>query len=275
MNKPAFIFDDVRVRPDRQSEIHHHPQWELAYIICGKGVRTIGDRTDRFCEGEIILIPPDIPHVWHFAPGSADSEGDIANICVFFETALIEGLSALLPEISQPLMRLKSRTDAVCYSGEAYRKILSLLQSMRNLNPETRLPSMMSLLTALADTDHCQQIGSKRLLNKAETRMEKVRIYCACNYTRSISLGEIAAHVGMNRSAFCTFMRRQTGMTLSEYINDIRLRKTMELLRFTDENISSIAYEAGFSNVTYFNRLFRARYGCNPKTIRDTARKQI
>lgn len=104
--------------------------------------------------------------------------------------------------------------------------------------------------------------------------MEKVRIYCACNYTRSISLGEIAAHVGMNRSAFCTFMRRQTGMTLSEYINDIRLRKTMELLRFTDENISSIAYEAGFSNVTYFNRLFRARYGCNPKTIRDTARRQ-
>lgn len=274
MNKPAFIFDDVRVRPDRQSEIHRHPQWELAYITCGKGLRTIGDRTDRFCEGEIILIPPDIPHVWHFDPESADSEGYIANICVFFETALIEGLSALIPEISQPLMRLKSRTDALCYGGAAYRKILSLLQSMRNLNPETRLPSMISVLTVLADTDHCQQIGHKRLLSKTETRMEKVRIYCACNYTRSISLGEIAAHVGMNRSAFCTFMRRQTGMTLSEYINDIRLRKTMELLRFTDENISSIAYEAGFSNVTYFNRLFRARYGCNPKTIRDTARKQ-
>lgn len=268
MNKPAFIFDDVRVSPDRQSEIHRHPRWELAYITCGKGVRTIGDRTDRFCEGEIILIPPDIPHVWHFDPVSADSEGYIANICVFFETALIDGLSALLPEISQALLKLKSLTDAVCYGGAPYRKILSLLQSMRNLNPETRLPSMMSLLTAIADTDHCQQIGSKRLLSKTETRMEKVRIYCACNYTRSISLGEIAAHVGMNRSAFCTFMRRQTGMTLSEYINDIRLRKTMELLRFTDENISSIAYEAGFSNVTYFNRLFRARYGCNPKTIR-------
>ena len=59
MNRPGFTFDDVSVSPNRQIGHHSHPQWELYLVIY-----TIGDHAEPMEEGEIILIPPNIPHVW-------------------------------------------------------------------------------------------------------------------------------------------------------------------------------------------------------------------
>lgn len=63
-------------------------------------------------------------------------------------------------------------------------------------------------------------------------------------------------------------MRRNTGKSFSEYLNDYRLEKAMEMLRSTDERIADIAYDVGFANVTYFNRLFKSRFGYSPKELR-------
>lgn len=98
--------------------------------------------------------------------------------------------------------------------------------------------------------------------------MENIRVFCSCNYARSISLDEIASYVGMNKSAFCTFMRRHAGKSFSEYINCYRLEKAFERLKHTDDDIAAIAYDTGFANVTYFNRLFKSKYGCTPRNVR-------
>ena len=74
MEKPTFVFDDVRIPPTRQIGRHSHPQWEISMVITGKGERTIGDRTEEAREGEIIFIPPDIPHEWRFDPEATDEE---------------------------------------------------------------------------------------------------------------------------------------------------------------------------------------------------------
>ena len=64
------------------------------------------------------------------------------------------------------------------------------------------------------------------------------------------------------------FMRRHAGKSLSEFVNGIRLERAMEMLRHTDKNISDIAYDTGFANVTYFNRLFRNKYNRTPRSVR-------
>lgn len=264
----AFTYDYVRVAPDCQIGLNYHPQWELSSVICGSGRRIIGDKEEPFSEGEIILVPPNMPHVWLFNPSHTDGEGNIANISVFFTSETLDRLAAAFPELSGTIDILKSQTEAVSYVGESRERILDLLTSMREMTHLARLSGFVDLIQAIADTDDCVPAGCCKRLSRTERRLERVRIYCRCNYARGITLDEMASHTGMNKSAFCTFMRRHTGMSLSEYVNGIRLEVAMDMLLHTDHSISTIAYDVGYSNVTYFNRVFRNRYGRTPKSVR-------
>lgn len=65
------------------------------------------------------------------------------------------------------------------------------------------------------------------------------------------------------------------GETFSEYVLEQRLARANHMLaaaRFADWTIGAIAFEAGFSNLSYFNRAFRRRYGATPSDVREAAR---
>ncbi len=172
----------------------------------------------------------------------------------------------VFPEISDALGRIIDLDHAVRYTGSRLNAIRKLLQSMRGKTPEKRFPIMMELLLAISDMSESICVGRNGSLTRTEQRLENVRIYCSCNYARQITLDEISRHVGMNKSAFCTFMRRNAGMTFSEYLNYMRLEQTKDkLCHHTDHSIAEIAMDSGFQSVTYFNRLFKRRYGCSPK----------
>lgn len=271
MGKSAFIFDDVRITPDRQIGLHSYNNWELSYVLTGSGTRTIGDYTEPFHAGEIILIPPNIPHVWRFNPEDTDEDGNIANISVYFETPLIDSLRTVIPEVSDALGRIGMLDHAVSYKGEKLTAIQRLLYRMRDRTPEKRLPLMLELLIEISDISDGVYAGRKSSLTRPERRLESVRVYCACNYSRRITLDEMSRHVGMNKSAFCTFMRNIAGTSFSEYLNNIRLERAKDMLCNTDCNISEIASDCGFQSVTYFNRLFKRRYDRNPKSLRNMA----
>ncbi len=269
MKPLAFRYDYVRLSPDRQIGYHYHSLWELVYIVVGRGMRTIGRRTEPFAEGEVLLIPPDIQHVWHFDREVTASDGTIANIAVFFEHDLLKKLSIVLPEMADALTAIKGNTLALKFTGETRDKIIALLLSMREISPEGRVPKMLELLSLLSGTATALEGSQFKKLTRAEKRMEEIRVFCSCNYARKVTSADAAAHVGMNTSAFCIFLKRTSGRTFSDYLNGVRLEEAYERLRNTDEQIASIAYSVGFSSVGYFDRLFRLKYGITPKSIRN------
>lgn len=127
MNNSAFTYDDVRISPDKQIGPHSHNKWELSYVLTGSGTRTIGDHSEPFRPGEVILIPPNIPHVWHFDPACTDDEGYIANISVYFDTHLIDLLRRVVPEMSEATGRIEQLDHAVSYTGEKLESIQKIL----------------------------------------------------------------------------------------------------------------------------------------------------
>lgn len=268
MDKTAFVFDDVHVPPERQIGINSHPQWELSHVVSGGGVRIIGGDAEPIAEGEVVLIPPGIPHVWHFDSSKTDSEGCISNITVFFDDGTLEGLVAILPETAEYISKIRELKEALAYTGETRDNIVATLYSMRGKTADARVPYMLRLLSLLAETDNGKRAGCDKSLTRTQQRLEKVRTYCHCNYARDISLDEVARYAGMNKSAFCTFMKRHAGKTFSQFVNELRLEYAVGRIKDTEEYIADIAYAVGFANVAYFNRLFRKRYGCSPKAMR-------
>lgn len=268
MIKSAFRYDEVKIKPEHQIGRHSHDDWELSMILTGAGMRAIGNMSEPMSEGEIVLIPPRIEHEWAFDSAHTDNNGDIHNISVFFSTEILQSLKALLPELHTSLETLMALEYAVVYSGKRHARIRQLLLDMRGLTPDIRVPHMMELLTVLPGTADCRRAGRSNRRSKSEERMERVRVFCECNYARTVKLPEVAAVAAMNKSSFCTFIRRHTGHSLTRYANDIRMRKAAELLTHTDNSIAEIAYSVGFTNASYFNRVFLDHFSITPKEMR-------
>jgi transcriptional regulator GlxA family with amidase domain len=65
--------------------------------------------------------------------------------------------------------------------------------------------------------------------------------------------------------------------TFSEFVLLARLNRAHRMLtdpQFSDRTVSSLAFETGFGDLSYFNRSFRRRYGATPSDVRSSARKQ-
>lgn len=71
-----------------------------------------------------------------------------------------------------------------------------------------------------------------------------------------------------NYSHVCRAFRKYLDMTPTEYINNLRLNHAAKLLAFSDDNITNIAFDAGFENISHFCHLFRRRYGLSPTQYR-------
>lgn len=90
------------------------------------------------------------------------------------------------------------------------------------------------------------------------------------NYNRNLSLDEIADLVGLSKFYFAREFRRVTGYTLIAYVNLIRCEKAKKLLSENRLSVGAIGEECGFSNQSYFTKIFTAYTGRRPGEYRKS-----
>lgn len=81
---------------------------------------------------------------------------------------------------------------------------------------------------------------------------------------------EVADHFGLNRDYLCRMLKKNAGVTLRQYVNDVRIRKARELLVQTDLSIKETAYAVGMDDERYFMRLFKKSEGISPSQYRNS-----
>jgi AraC-like DNA-binding protein len=77
------------------------------------------------------------------------------------------------------------------------------------------------------------------------------------NFKNHISLEEVAQQLNMTSSSFCRFFRKSTNKSFVQYLNEIRVGYSCKLLIEKNYNISEVAYESGFENISHFNKQFK------------------
>lgn len=99
--------------------------------------------------------------------------------------------------------------------------------------------------------------------------------YISLNYSQKISIKKICAEVGCSKSSLITAFKRECGTTVNSYITEVRLEEALHLLEAGESKIGEIAEACGFSDQSYFSKVFSARYGVPPSEYeRITTRKQ-
>ncbi|MDO5520134.1 MAG: AraC family transcriptional regulator [bacterium] len=99
--------------------------------------------------------------------------------------------------------------------------------------------------------------------------IEQCKLYIAKYYKEKIAVGDIADYLGLNSSYLSHIFRKETGITINEYIQQEKIKVAKYLLSNSDFDILTIAHHLSFSSQSYFGSVFRSITGETPQKYRD------
>ncbi|MDR0323686.1 MAG: helix-turn-helix domain-containing protein [Treponema sp.] len=99
--------------------------------------------------------------------------------------------------------------------------------------------------------------------------LRKAERYIMNNYTRKLSLNEIADVSGLSAPYFSTIFKEEMGENLSNYLNRLRTEKAATMLVTTNMSISEIAKTCGFEDQSWFSKIFKSNTGQSPGKYRE------
>lgn len=97
--------------------------------------------------------------------------------------------------------------------------------------------------------------------------------YIESHYNETLQVQELAAHCNMSYSYFAKLFRKTYNQSCKEYIEFVRVNKVLDLLRFTNLDLTYISQETGFADCSHLIRTFKKRKGITPKQWRMKHRK--
>lgn len=102
------------------------------------------------------------------------------------------------------------------------------------------------------------------------TRIKSMITWLQAHYTESISLEQMAYAFHISQGQLCRFFKGMTQMSVIEYLNYYRISKSIQLLDSTDKQISEIALDVGFNNISYYNKIFKYYIHMTPMVYRKS-----
>ena len=104
--------------------------------------------------------------------------------------------------------------------------------------------------------------------------IQKVLTQIDSDLTADLSLNSQARLLNVNSSYLSTLFKKETGSTLTEYVNGKRIKHAVSLLNTTSMQIQAIAQYCGIPDVNYFTKTFKKYIGTTPKEYRDSIREK-
>ncbi len=104
--------------------------------------------------------------------------------------------------------------------------------------------------------------------NELRHDVAEICSYIHANYQSSLTLETIAQRFFISKNYLSRLFREQCGVTISNYIQQVRVTEAKRLLRFTDKTIEEISVECGFHNKNYFSRVFKKLEDCSGNEYR-------
>jgi AraC-like DNA-binding protein len=249
---------------------HRHPEYELVLILKGRGRRMVGDHIDQFEENDLVLVGPYLPHEWlcdesYFSP----TEGFKGEAIVV--QFLHNFLGPQFFEIPENKALKKVLTDAsrgIKFSSETKQTIVSLMHLIEKQSVKGQLYTLFSIFNVLSKckdyTLLCSPLFTVLFDANLNTPMQKALQYLLQNFKKNITIKEMLDYTKMSNTAFCKAFKLSYRMTFKEYLLSIRVGYACNLLTDGNLNISEIAYNSGFENISNFNRQFKKIKGVTP-----------
>ena len=259
MGKIQFIWSGETELPAGWAlQTHSHDFFHLAYVQKGRLIFRADDVDYPLSDGSLILIPPGVVHA---------VPKDTHNLCTQYEVMF---------RVPDPQLQslLETKEVLILHGASHLEHLFSYIRMHYNSVDPLCAPCAESFLCAIlfslltgspgSEGSYAGYVDSSRYSPLVQRILCHVEKDCSGKY----DLPGLALSLGLHKSYLCTVFRRETGITISEYINYHRIRAILITLQYNGYNrevpIHELADQHGYVNASYFNRVFKKYTGITP-----------
>lgn len=240
---------------------HWHDRIELLRVMKGELRLHFGEEQFLVHSGELVIVSPRMIH-----GGFAGNTGVTYHIIMFdvekFCNTTIASDKYLRPVCSSEILFAPVTSSPVVIS--AVDRLLGII-SEEEQNPLFAIGAVYEILGALQQ--HC--VSDENQINKADKRFREILEYIGSHFTEPISTRDISRKFGYSEAYFCRRFKAVTGLNVIKYIQILRLELAQRLLRETDEEIGTVSWKCGFSDISYFSNCFKKQFGITPTAFKE------
>lgn len=252
---------------------HWHDEIEIIYAKKGRSIYYVNFRPYLIEEGDILIVPPGIIHSFE----QYNDEKFIGYTCVFslnmVNNSNIDVCSGkyFLPLYNNDI-RLKTLLKNQDMHNEEVKKIIvNLMKCYYEKQSCYELKMKMYIYELFAYYFENNMLEEMRNKASEVTVSENTKIiitYVENHYHEKITLEQLAKATNQSIYNLAHSFKKCTGRSPMEYINQYRLSVAIRQLETTKNPVINIAVDAGFNNVSYFNRVFKSKYNMTPTEYR-------
>lgn len=263
-----LVFD--RVKDNFDFPVHYHPEYEINFIHNGKGVkRIVGDHVEEIGEYELVLIGPNLYHGWEL---HQCKNKQIHEITIQFHNDLFHD-TLLSRRIMNPIRDMFLRSNhGILFSTKTTQDLASRLVKISKLDGIDYFLEIISILYDMANSRNQRLLSTYTVDYDTFEEFDKMKLvyeYVQKRFSEKLTLDEVAAAANMSTISFNRFIKKRTGKTFVDYVNNIRIGYAARWLAEKDLSISEIAFRSGFNNIANFNRNFKTIKNCTPSQYRE------
>lgn len=233
---------------------NYHENIELLYCVEGHGKVVINSNVIDMYKGDLILI------------NSGDIHYTITETqCLTYYCLIV--YSDFLKKFGIDVEEIHFDENVTDDCGKTFfEKIIYELSKGLPYHNVIAIGEIISYMGYL-----CRNHKINRVNTKNDTMIKKGLIYIRKHYKENLSVDQIASHTGFSRYYFSRQFKEITGMTVTEYIRFIRCRHAYELLSEENYSVSKAAMECGFTDLSYFTKVFKRQTGILPSDVTPSA----
>lgn len=243
--------------------MHYHHTYELYYLLNGEREYFIGDKFYRVSDGDLVLIPRNTIH-------RTAGKGAARYLLYFssnylsryFKDELIDELPLDKPLVLRP-------------DDDIREHIESTLQKMYNIYKDSSHGDEAILASALCSLlfdvfrSQNQYVSSEY----SDARLEEIIQYINSDYAKIENIEDVARKFFISKYHLCRMFNKNLDVSFISYLNTIKVRAAVDLLRQTKLSLTEIATRCGFNSSSYFCKVFKGEKGVSPSAYRQNLYK--
>lgn len=257
--------------------VHWHEEMEFIVVKKGRGLVTL-DRESRLLEaGQALIV---LPGQLHGIRQYQQERMEYENIIFRLEMLLPKEGDVCGPKFLEPYRDGKLLYPAWIDGSALYHEeMLECIRKMDELSEQRPrgyplavkgwLFQFFFLLFSQVEPTLAEE-GREKSLDKMKRILRRIEV----DYGKPLSIKEMAEFSGFSESHFMKFFKNHMGVPFVSYLNDYRLTLAARALAEGQEDVLTVAMDVGFSNVSYFNRLFKKKFRMTPLEYRKRGEKR-